>query len=335
MCNPYPGPILYPTKDFSRLATESVDAWDAVCPKQVHYSVSKDKSPLYCLAWINFGRSLLTGSYSGDLAQINGSTFAQENVFEAHKAAVYSAAVSHSDNIIATGDANGEVKFWNRSLMPLLGDNAQRPQIHTETVRGISFAPGDTKIVTCSDDKTAKVVDVETGKQEVVFDKHSAEVKTCEWHPQKALVMSGGKDNLCKLWDPKSGEMLCTLYSHHQQINRIRWHANGNWVMTASKDASVKVHDIRTMKTINNFQQHKKEVTAIAWHPTIEELLVSGSADALIYWNMKEGGSEKEILLAHEKEITGIAWHPLGHMLATSSLDNTTKVCFCQVTTLW
>ncbi len=264
---------------------------------------------------------MVTGAQSGEIARWSGSTFAPEFVFEAHKAPITSMALAKNESVLATGDETGVLKLWDRNV-----SFQHQLNIHTENIRGISFGPENIKMLTCSDDKTARVTDVETGKEELVFTKHGAEVKSCDWHPYKALVMSGGKDNFAKLWDPHSGEELCTLYAHHQQVSKIKWHQNGNWVATGSKDASVRVHDIRTMKTLAIFQLHKKEVTSLAWHPTIEDLLVSGSSDnTLIYWNVKDGAAEKEILLAHEKEITGIEWHPLGHVLATSSLDNTTK----------
>lgn len=308
-------------KDFARLATESLGAWESVCSKSLHFCISKDKSPLYSLAWINFGKSLITGAESGEIAQWNGTTFNLEKNFVAHNTSITAIALSKNEEVIITGDDSGQLKLWDRDLQL----NHQL-STHTESVRGISFGPEGSKILTCSDDKTAIVTDVETSKVEATFLKHGAEVKACDWHPSKGLVMTGGKDNFGKLWDPRTGEELCTLYAHHQHIGRIRWHRNGNWVATGSKDTSVRVHDIRTMKTFAVFQQHKKEVTALAWHPVVEELVVSGSLDnSLIYWSVRDECLLKEIILAHDKEITGIDWHPLGHMIATSSLDNTTK----------
>ena len=43
---------------------------------------------------------------------------------------------------------------------------------------------------------------------------HGAEVKCCDWHPQKGLIVSGSKDTQqpIKLWDPRVGQSLTTLY---------------------------------------------------------------------------------------------------------------------------
>lgn len=313
-------PILYPVKDFTRLTTEHSDSYDAICPKQIHYCISKNKSPLLSLAWINFGKFVITGAQSGEISRWSGTTFTSELSFPAHSSAVTALNVSKNEIIVTSGDETGLLKLWDRNL-----NFKNQFNIHNESIKGISFSPENNKIITCSDDKTVKITDLETGKKESEFLKHGAEVKACDWHPYKSLVISGGKDNFAKLWDPHSGEELSTLYAHHQYITKIKWHQNGNWVATGSKDASVRVHDIRTMKTLAIFQQHKKEISGIAWHPNNEDLLVSGSENMLIYWNMRDLCLEKDIGAAHDKEITGIEWNPLGHMLATCSLDNTTK----------
>lgn len=303
------------------MSTESADAWNSVCSKLIHYCVSKDKSPLLSLSWIDFGKFVITGAQSGEIERWSVNNINHEEVLNAHESAVSAMSRSNDESIIVTGDESGQIKIWSRNLM-----FQHNLDTHKECVRGIAFAPHNIKLLTCSDDKTAKVTDIETGKEMSVFSKHAAEVKACDWHPYEGVVMTGGKDNFAKLWDPRSAEELCILYAHHQYINRIKWHSNGNWVATGSKDSSVRVHDIRTMKTLEIFQQHKKEVSALAWHPYIEDLLVSGSADnSLVYWNMTEGKMEREILMAHEKEITGAEWHPLGYVLATCSTDNTAK----------
>lgn len=113
------------------------------------------------------------------------------------------------------------------------------------------------KFVSCSDDRTARVFDFITTQEELCFEGHGSDVKTCHWHPTMSLVVTGSKDNYVKIWDPKSGKEVQTLQSHNNTINQVRWNpVNGNWLLTGSRDSSLKVHDIRTMKEFNVFQRH-------------------------------------------------------------------------------
>jgi WD40 repeat protein len=77
-----------------------------------------------------------------------------------------------------------------------------------------SFCPTDKKFVTCSDDSLVKIWDFYSCTEERAMRGHGAEVKCCDWHPQKGLIVSGSKDTQqpIKLWDPRVGQSLTTLY---------------------------------------------------------------------------------------------------------------------------
>jgi polyadenylation factor subunit 2 len=62
------------------------------------------------------------------------------------------------------------------------------------------------KFASCSDDRTARVFDFATAHEEVVFEGHGSDVKSCDWHPEMSLIATGSKDNYVKIWDPKSGK---------------------------------------------------------------------------------------------------------------------------------
>ena len=80
--------------------------------------------------------------------------------------------------------------------------------------RCFSFCPTDKKFVTCSDDSLVKIWDFYSCTEERAMRGHGAEVKCCDWHPQKGLIVSGSKDTQqpIKLWDPRVGQSLTTLY---------------------------------------------------------------------------------------------------------------------------
>ena len=78
-------------------------------------------------------------------------------------------------------------------------------------------------------------------RTERVLTGHGGDVKSCDWHPSKALVASGSKDAQVKLWDVKAGKSISTLMGHHGTVSQVVWNKNGNWLLTASRDQSLKV----------------------------------------------------------------------------------------------
>ncbi|MFH4978078.1 hypothetical protein AB6A40_004787 [Gnathostoma spinigerum] len=191
-----------------------------------------------------------------------------------------------------------------------------------------SFAPTDLKLVTGSDDGTARIWDFARCTEERVLRGHGSDVRSVDWHPQKGLIVTGSRDSQqpVKLWDPKSGQCLATIHDHKNSVMAVQWNKNGNWLLSGSRDHLIKMYDIRMMREMHTYRGHKKEVTAIAWHPIHESLFVSGGGDgSLAYWLVN---SEKELGFlehAHDQTVWTLEWHPLGHILASGSNDNNTK----------
>ena len=69
------------------------------------------------------------------------------------------------------------------------------------------------KLVTGSDDATARVWDFARCNEERVLRGHGADVRSVDWHPTKALIATGSRDSQqpVKLWDAKTGQCLATL----------------------------------------------------------------------------------------------------------------------------
>jgi len=234
-------------------------------------------------------------------------------------------AWSHNRNYLLTSDAGGNIKYWSPSIAPVqsLDSHNQQP------IHALSFAPSDTKFVSCGDDATVRVWDWASHTEERVLEGHGWDVKCVQWHPRSSLICSGSKDNLVKLWDPRAGSTLSTLYGHKNTVTKVSWNDNGNWLLTASRDQLIKLYDIRMMKELCSLKGHHKEVTSIAWHPLYESVFCSGGMDGtLLFWNVGPKGSDEpaaRVPFAHDMAIWDLQWHPAGHMLASGSNDRQTK----------
>lgn len=297
---------------------------NAVTTRFVKTATNKMRCPIFAVAWTPEGRRLITGASSGEFTLWNGLTFNFETILQAHDSPVRSMVWSHGEGWMVTGDHSGFIKYWQSNM-----NNVKMYQAHKEAVRGISFSPSDSKIVTCSDDGTLRIFDFYRCQEERILRGHGADVKCVQWHPTKALIVSGSKDNQqpIKLWDPKSGTALSTLHAHKSTVMDLKWNDNGNWLITASRDHLLKLFDIRKLGTeLQIFRGHKKEASSVVWHPTHEGLFCSGGSDgAILFWNV---GTDKEvggIEGAHESIVWTMAWHPLGHILCSGSNDHTSK----------
>jgi polyadenylation factor subunit 2 len=224
------------------------------------------------------------------------------------------------------------VKYWQSTM-----NNLKAFKAHKEPVRDISLAPNDLHFVTCSDDQTASIWDLETSKEVLCLKGHGWDVKAAKWHPTKGIIITGSKDQLIKVWDPRSGaggnnhgrnpHCLADIHAHKNTVNRLAWSPlNPHWFLSGSRDNLVKLFDIRIMKDFQTMRAHKKEITSLAWHPTSERLFASGSHDGAIHhWFVGDSETQGEITGAHDSAVHGLQWSPSGNLLASASNDHTTR----------
>ncbi|QRV84103.1 polyadenylation factor subunit 2 [Ceratobasidium sp. AG-Ba] len=317
------------------------NAATSITTKFVHTSTNKVRCPVNCVVWTPEGRRILTGSTSGEFTLWNGLTFNFETILQAHETAIRALTFSHSGAYLISADQSGVIKYYQPNM-----NNLVTWQAHREAVRGVSFAPGDSRFASCGDDASVRVWAFEEMREErcitgeSYFGRyhrcvtettlgHGWDVKCIEWHPTRGLLVSGSKDNLVKFWDPRTGQNLSTLHQHKNTIQAIKWNPNGNLVATASRDQTVRVFDIRAMKELHILKGHKKEVCSLTWHPVHHDLLVSGGAEGSVYfWTLSAAtpsAPRAAMDQAHESNVWALAYHPLGHILCTGSNDHTTR----------
>ena len=298
-----------------------------ICCKFVHAAVNKNRCAVNCMEWLNNGRRLLTGNHLGEFTLWNTTTFAFENMLQAHPCPVRCFHWMADGSTLLSGDAIGGIKFWDSNFYPFVNFQA-----HKEPIRDLTSSPNGGKFATCADESQAKIWDFRTGQEERLLKGHGWDVKSCEWHPTKSLIATGSKDCSIKLWDPRCSDAISTIYCHKSVVNRVRWSPDGQWLASGSKDQLVKVMDIRKMANNDDrvFKAHSKEITALTWHPLDSSLLTSGSYDGqMCWWDVNNSTHRtkpvQSLIGAHEAAIWWISHHPLGNLMATGSHDNATK----------
>jgi len=113
-------------------------------------------------------------------------------------------------------DRGFEWYYWQRQthmeLITLCG--------HTEPIESVAFSPDGQRIVTGSEDQTAKVWDAATGKELLTLEGHSGWVRSVAFSPDGRRIVTGSRDQKAKVWEVATGKELLTLKGHASAIRQ-------------------------------------------------------------------------------------------------------------------
>jgi WD40 repeat protein len=74
---------------------------------------------------------------------------------------------------------------------------------HTSRLFSASFSPDGTRIVTASQDQTAKVWDAQTGAEALTLKGHTSWVRFASFSPDGTRIVTASDDRTAKVWDAR------------------------------------------------------------------------------------------------------------------------------------
>ena len=101
-------------------------------------------------------------------------------------------------------------------------------------MRSAAFSPDGTRVVTASDDQTARLWDARDGKRDCRLESPYGAVRSAAFSPDGTRVVTASDDRTARLWDAETGEEIAVLQGHSGRCAergvQPRWHARGDGV---------------------------------------------------------------------------------------------------------
>ncbi len=110
---------------------------------------------------------------------------------------------------------------------------------HHDGVSSASFSPDGTRILTSSQDKTARIWDVETGNQLGPPLRHSGNVNCAAFSPDGSRIVTASDDDSAQIWDAATGQRIGSKMDHEEDVLCAVFNPNGTQIVTSSKDKRI------------------------------------------------------------------------------------------------
>jgi len=124
---------------------------------------------------------------------------------------------------------------------------------HTGTVLHVAFSPDNQTILTGSDDNTARLFDIESGKQLQVFSGHTDQINDIAFSPDSKWALTGSSDKTARLWDTATGKEIRSFIGHTNNVITVSFSPNGKQILTGSEDKTLRLWDIETGHELNQW----------------------------------------------------------------------------------
>jgi WD40 repeat protein len=235
-------------------------------------------------------------------------------------------SVSWAGGVGLVAEPGGQGRF--AALAALLPEEirpVRRFEGHTAAVHGAALSADGKRAVSASADGTARVWDVDTGKQQAVFRGHRGQVRCVALSPDGQLAVSGGEDGVVRLWDPASGEEHRALTGHAGAVRCLALASDGRRLLSAGQDGTVRLWDAGTGRELRRFAGHAGPVTSVAVSADVRLALSGGDEGTLRLWDTATGEAVAACR-GHQGAVTGLAFAPDARQALSASADGSVRV---------
>ena len=248
----------------------------------------------------------------------------------------------HHRFVMAIADGTAVVRDSGTGARLATIDEAKRSRLSPgdAALNTAAFSPDGRRIVTASDDWTASIWDVRTGKHIATLVKpvwngrkftHAGAVEAAAYSPDGRYIVTVGDDRLARVWTADGKPTGVVFSRQHGDLLRVAFDPkNPSLVATTGDDETVRVWDVRTGKQFAELDA-RAPLSGVAFSPG-GRLLAAASTDGFTrVWDWKH----EELFAAmkmHAGFVNSVAFSPDSRQIRilTSSDDRTAKLYQCR-----
>ena len=232
----------------------------------------------------------------------------------------------------------GEVQVWDVAASldaPPTSGPQKAWKIAADSVYGVSWSRGGSRLAVGCADKTVRVIAVADGKELLKFDNHSDWVLGTLWTTDGKRLLTGSRDRAMKLIDAANGQFIDDINKLLEPVLCIARHPKEDIVVYGGElglARTYKISENQGRTAANNDVNLRKEferlpgpVHAVAYSPDGKLLAVAGAGPEVRLHNSSDA-KRVATLKGHEGAIFAVSFHPATNHIVTGGFDGKLRV---------
>jgi WD40 repeat protein len=194
-------------------------------------------------------------------------------------------------------------------------------------VWGILYLPDGRRTITCTDDGSLQVWDLESGKQEGKNwqDKDSRSTRAIALSPGGKEVASGSDDGIVRLWDIETGKVTARWTGHSSGVPSVCWSPDGSQLVSGSDDGTARMWNVESGETILELIKTGHTYVRVVHYSPDATMIATGGYDggnaSVKLWDVKTGELLKTLKADKLGEVLCLAWCSDVDTLISGSLN--------------
>jgi WD40 repeat protein len=206
---------------------------------------------------------------------------------------------------------------------------------HQGIVRQAVFSPDGHLLLTASEDGTARLREVTTGKDVCPPMQHGKPVRHAAFNPEGSRVVTACDDGAARIWDSATGRLAMPPLAHSNAVLRAEFSPDGRLIVTASLDNTARLWNAVTGEPTSPPWIHPRPVYVAAFSPDGRRVVTVCRSRLAIdlertrsfaqVWDVATGqrlGSP----LSHDHLVYHADFSPDGQRVVTAGFDGTAIV---------